>query len=143
MGTHSDLAAIAAVCREHEVVLVVDEAHGAHFGLLPELPRNALQCGADISVQSTHKVLGAMTQAAMLHVQGPRVSHKRVSSALQVLQSSSPSYILMGSLDAARLQVDALLCHPTSATQESFLHRGLRCPPSLPLQNDFNQLYCK
>ncbi|EFJ51454.1 hypothetical protein VOLCADRAFT_87775 [Volvox carteri f. nagariensis] len=64
-------------------------------------------CGADLVIQSTHKVLGAMTQAAMLHGAGPRVCPTRVSRALQTLQSSSPSYLLMASLDAARAQAAA------------------------------------
>ncbi|GIL83845.1 hypothetical protein Vretimale_10865 [Volvox reticuliferus] len=178
-GAVADVAAIATVCHEHGVPLLVDEAHGGHFAFLPpsapsplspppspqprqqqhnrnhnhqnddhnhdhnsnnradesqqtvrvqdeesrvarrELhvpplppsrpasPPSALQCGADVVMQSTHKVLGAMTQAAMLHIAGTRVSPSRLSRALQTLQSSSPSYILMASLDAARAQAAA------------------------------------
>ncbi|KAG2484609.1 hypothetical protein HYH03_016563 [Edaphochlamys debaryana] len=75
-------------------------------GALP-LPRSALSCGADVVMQSTHKVLGAMGQAAMLHLKGTRVSPARISRALQTLQSSSPSYLLLASLDAARAQATA------------------------------------
>lgn len=103
-GVLSDVRGLAQVCHRHGVPLIVDEAHGAHLGLSPELPNSALQQGADIVVQSTHKQLSAMTQAAMLHSQGGLVSHSKVARALQVLQSSSPSYLLMASLDAARQQ---------------------------------------
>ena len=74
---------LAQACHEHGVPLVVDEAHGAHLGLHPSLPPSALQQGADVAVQSTHKQLSAMTQAAMLHVKGPRVSHAKLARALQ------------------------------------------------------------
>ena len=92
-GACSDVRAVAAVCGEYGVPLIVDEAHGAHLGLHPSLPPSALQQGADVVVQSTHKVLGAMTQCAMLHLQGGRVDPDRVSRALQVrdtVPSSSP-----------------------------------------------------
>jgi arginine/lysine/ornithine decarboxylase len=92
------------VCHAHGAPLLVDEAHGAHLGLHPALPCSALQCGADVAIQSTHKQLSALTQAAMLHAKGGRVSRQRISRALQVLQSSSPNYLLMASLDAARAQ---------------------------------------
>mmetsp|Transcript_37878 Transcript_37878/g.107016 ORF Transcript_37878/g.107016 Transcript_37878/m.107016 type:complete len:447 (-) Transcript_37878:199-1539(-) len=104
-GACADTAEIVAVCHRYGVPLVVDEAHGAHLSQHPGLPPGALQQGADVVVQSTHKVLGSMTQSSMLHCQGSRVCHDRISSALQVLQSSSPSYVLMASLDAARLQI--------------------------------------
>lgn len=84
-------------------MLIVDEAHGAHFGLHPDLPRSAQQLGAGISIQSTHKTLGALTQAAMLHISqaAPQAVAKRLPASLRLLHSSSPSYLLMASLDAA------------------------------------------
>jgi arginine decarboxylase len=104
-GVCSDVAAIAQICHAHNIPLLVDEAHGAHFAFHADLPQSALAAGADLVVQSIHKTLGAMTQAAMLHQQGQRVSADRVSQGLQLLQSSSPSYVLMASLDAARQQM--------------------------------------
>lgn len=104
-GVCGDVAAIVQIAHQHNVPLLVDEAHGPHFAFHPELPTPALAAGADLSVQSTHKVLAAMTQAAMLHVQGPYVETERVSQALQLVQSTSPSYLLLASLDAARLQM--------------------------------------
>jgi arginine/lysine/ornithine decarboxylase len=83
----------------------VDEAHGAHFHFHPELPTSALSAGADLTIQSIHKTLGAMTQASMLHIQGKRIDIDRVNKALQLVQSTSPSFILLASLDAARQQM--------------------------------------
>jgi len=85
--------------------MLVDEAHGPHFCFHEALPPSAMACGADMAAQSTHKVLGAMTQASMLHMKGARVERARLRMALQMLQTTSPSYILMASLDVARLQM--------------------------------------
>ncbi|MBH8575912.1 aminotransferase class I/II-fold pyridoxal phosphate-dependent enzyme [Nostocaceae cyanobacterium CENA369] len=104
-GVCGDLAAIAHITHQYNIPLLVDEAHGAHFAFHPELPTPALAAGADLTVQSTHKVLAAITQASMLHVQGNRIDYQRVSKALQLVQSTSPSYLLLASLDAARQQM--------------------------------------
>lgn len=101
-GVCSDIAAIAKLTHAHGVPLLVDEAHGAHFAFHPHLPGTALSQGADLAVQSTHKVLGALTQASMLHCQGNRIDRARLEAALQLTQSTSPSYLLLASLDAAR-----------------------------------------
>jgi arginine decarboxylase len=104
-GVCGDVRAIASLAHQHNIPLLVDEAHGAHFAFHPQLPTPALAAGADLTVQSIHKVLGAMTQASMLHLQGNRIDPDRVSKALQLVQSTSPSYILLASLDAARQQM--------------------------------------
>ncbi|MEH2355784.1 aminotransferase class I/II-fold pyridoxal phosphate-dependent enzyme [Nostoc sp.] len=104
-GVCGDLSAIASITHQYNIPLLVDEAHGAHFAFHPELPTPALAAGADLTVQSTHKVLGAMTQASMLHIQGNRIDCDRISKALQLVQSTSPSYLLLASLDAARQQM--------------------------------------
>ncbi|MBD2034423.1 aminotransferase class I/II-fold pyridoxal phosphate-dependent enzyme [Leptolyngbya sp. FACHB-321] len=104
-GVCGDVAAIAHLAHQHNIPLLVDEAHGAHFAFHPSLPIAALAAGADLAVQSTHKVLSAMTQAAMLHTRGDRVDGDRISKALQLVQSTSPSYLLLASLDAARYQM--------------------------------------
>jgi len=104
-GVCGDVEAIARITHQYNIPLLVDEAHGAHFAFHPQLPIAALAAGADLSVQSIHKTLGAMTQASMLHVQGDRININRVNKALQLLQSTSPSYILLASLDAARQQM--------------------------------------
>ncbi len=104
-GVCSDLQAIADLTHKYDLPLLVDEAHGAHFAFHPSLPPSAMSVGADLTVQSTHKVLSAMTQASMLHIQGNRVCSQRISKALQLVQSTSPSYLLLASLDAARQQM--------------------------------------
>ena len=104
-GITSDLSAIRQITREQNQVLLVDEAHGPHFYFHEALPISALEAGADVTVQSWHKVLTSLTQTALLHRQGVRVSKERLRRCLMLLQSSSPSYILMSSLDAARWQM--------------------------------------
>lgn len=104
-GVCGDVQAIAHLTHQHNIPLLVDEAHAAHFAFHPRLPAAALSAGADLTVQSIHKTLSAMTQSAMLHVQGDRVQRDRVSKALQLIQSTSPSYLLLASLDAARQQM--------------------------------------
>lgn len=104
-GTCGDVRAIAQIAHQHQVPLLVDAAHGAHFGFHPDLPESALMQGADLVVQSTHKTLSALTQAAMLHIQGDRIDRQRLSRSLQLVQSTSPNYLLLASLDAARRQM--------------------------------------
>lgn len=100
-GFASDLKTIAKIVHHHGKALLVDEAHGAHLGLSDELPMTALACGADAVVQSIHKTLPAFTQSSMLHVQGNRIDREKLKFMLRLHQSSSPSYILMASLDLA------------------------------------------
>jgi arginine decarboxylase len=104
-GACGEIEAIAQIVHQYHIPLLVDEAHGAHFAFHPHLPIAALAAGADVTVQSTHKVLAALTQASMLHVQGSRIDRQRLSKALQLVQSTSPSYLLLASLDAARQQM--------------------------------------
>jgi arginine decarboxylase len=104
-GVCGDLEAIAQITHQYNIPLLVDEAHGAHFAFHPQFPTPALAAGADLTVQSIHKTLSAMTQASMLHVQGNRIDIDRVTKALQLVQSTSPSYLLLASLDAARQQM--------------------------------------
>lgn len=100
-GICSDLQGIAEICRSYGVLLLVDEAHGAHFPLSEDLPVSALAAGADLCVQSTHKTLPALTQSSMLHVGSHRVDLDRLRRMLRMVQTSSPSYLLMQSLDQA------------------------------------------
>jgi arginine decarboxylase len=104
-GVCGEIEAIAQLAHQRGIPLLVDEAHGAHFAFHEALPIAALAAGADLTVQSTHKVLAAMTQASMLHVQGQRIDRQRLGKALQLVQSTSPSYLLLASLDAARQQM--------------------------------------
>ncbi len=104
-GVCGDIEAIADLAHAHGMSLLVDEAHGPHFAFHPELPLSALEAGADLVVQSTHKVISGMTQASLLHLQGSRIDPNRVRNILQLLQSTSPNYVLMMSLDVARRQI--------------------------------------
>ena len=106
-GVAADVQAIAHICHTHGAVLLVDEAHGPHLGFSEALPPSALQGGADACAQSTHKILGAMTQCSMLQVQGARLDLQRAADVMSVLTTTSPNYLLMASLDAARAQVQA------------------------------------
>jgi arginine/lysine/ornithine decarboxylase len=83
----------------------VDEAHGPHLKFHPDLPISAMEAGADLSVQSTHKIIGGMTQASMLHARAGRIDMTTLATVLRFVQSTSPSYILMASLDLARMQM--------------------------------------
>ncbi|MEF2968773.1 aminotransferase class I/II-fold pyridoxal phosphate-dependent enzyme [Paenibacillus sp. M1] len=101
-GMGAALAPLAALCHASGVPLLVDEAHGAHYGLHPALPESALRAGADGVVQSTHKMLTALTMGAMLHVQGGLLDRGLLRQRLAMVQSSSPSYPIMASLDVSR-----------------------------------------
>jgi len=120
-GICGDLSAIADLTHKYNIPLIVDEAHGAHFAFHPDLPPSALSVGADLTIQSTHKVLSAMTQASMMHLKGTRIDPQRISKALQLVESTSPSYILLASLDAARqqmtLQGNALMMQTIALSQ--------------------------
>jgi len=105
-GISADLKPYAELVHSYHTLLLVDEAHGAHYGLQAELPTSALQAGADAVVQSTHKTLYAMTMGAMLHVQGDRINRHKLQAVLAMIQSSSPSYPIMASLDIARAMVE-------------------------------------
>lgn len=104
-GITSDLKAIARVCHEHGAMLLVDEAHGGHVYFHEALPQGAIEQGADMCVQSMHKVTGALTQSSVLHVHSSLVDMDRVTSALHIVQSTSPNYLLMTSLDCARYEL--------------------------------------
>lgn len=104
-GMTADLTSLIEAAHARRIPVLVDEAHGAHFGLHPAFPRSALQAGADVVVQSTHKMLSSLTMSAMLHMQGDLVYRPAIRQALRMVQSSSPSYPLMASLDLARREI--------------------------------------
>ncbi|MCM1568580.1 MAG: aminotransferase class I/II-fold pyridoxal phosphate-dependent enzyme [Roseburia sp.] len=100
-GRIANVQEIARVVHEKGLILMVDEAHGAHLGLAEGFPMNSNQAGADIVIHSIHKTLPALTQTALLHVNGDRVDRERLRRFLHIYQSSSPSYLLMASIDNA------------------------------------------
>lgn len=101
-GMSQNVSQLAETCHNAGVPLVCDEAHGAHFGQADTVPPSALSQGADLVVQSTHKMLTAMTMASMLHVKGNLINRERLAQVLGMIQSTSPSYPLLASLDLAR-----------------------------------------
>jgi lysine decarboxylase len=101
-GACADVAGLAEVAHGHGVPLSVDEAWGAHLRFHPDLPPDALGQGADLVVSSTHKIVGSLTQAAMLHLGGSLVDEAVVDRCVSLVESTSPSALLSGSLDAAR-----------------------------------------
>lgn len=98
-GVISDVEAIAEVVHRRGIPLIVDQAHGAHFGFHPYFEENANRKGADVVIQSLHKTLPSLTQTALLHINGEIADRKKIKRYLDMLQSSSPSYILMASID--------------------------------------------
>jgi arginine/lysine/ornithine decarboxylase len=104
-GVATDLKKIADIVHSYDIPLIVDEAHGPHLGFNDKLPMSAMNAGADICAQSTHKIIGALTQCSLLQVRSERVDINRVQQILSLLQTTSPSYILMASLDCSRRQI--------------------------------------
>ena len=104
-GVATELAAIADFLHEQGKLLLVDAAHGAHFAFSDELPLSAMAAGADLSAESTHKLLGSLTQTSMLLARGGRVPTERIRAASGIVQSTSPNEILLASLDLARAQM--------------------------------------
>ena len=99
-GITSDIRAISEVCHEKKAVLIVDAAHGAHFGFSDHFPKSAVASGADVVITSVHKTLPAMTQTALIHISGKCPSADRIRKMLPVFMTSSPSYVLMASIDS-------------------------------------------
>ncbi len=97
-GVVSDIGAIARIVHKHGAYLLVDEAHGAHFGFHEGLPVSAVRLGADLVIQSLHKTLPALTQTAVLHSNAKELN-SRISKYLAIYQTSSPSYVLMAGID--------------------------------------------
>ena len=120
-GMAADVGGCAEAAHRAGAALVVDNAWGAHFGFHPALPRSPLLLGADAVLTSTHKIVGSLTQSAMLHVADTgRVDADAVARAIRLVRSTSPSSLLMASLDAARRQLavhgEALLTRTLAAS---------------------------
>ena len=104
-GVATDLKSIADIVHSYDIPLIVDEAHGPHLKFNDKLPMSAMEAGADLCTQSTHKIIGALTQGSLLHVKKRYVDVERVQQIMNLLQTTSPSYILMASLDTSRRQI--------------------------------------
>lgn len=108
-GICSDIKAIVKIVHDRGRVLIVDQAHGAHLKMMEgvaDLPLSAESSGADIIINSTHKTLASFTQSAILNVNSDRVSEEKIEDVLQIIESTSPSYLLMGSLDVNRAIIE-------------------------------------
>ena len=99
-GVISDIKKIAEVAHNKNIPLIVDEAHGAHFGFHPYFPASANSLGADVVINSLHKTLPALTMCGLIHINGNLVNKKKIEKYLHIIQTSSPSYILMASIDS-------------------------------------------
>ena len=109
-GVVSNIRAIADAAHEYGVPLIVDEAHGAHLEFADRcrsFPKSALECGADIVIQSLHKTLPCFTQTAILHIKGDRVDQDRVARYLSMFQTSSPSYLFMAGIQRCIRYMDS------------------------------------
>ena len=104
-GVTADLEAIAAVTHDAGIPLLVDEAWGPHFHFHPALPIDAIAAGADMCINSTHKMLGSLSQTAMLHQKGDRIKLDRLKAVVKLFLSTSPNLVLVASLDVARRQM--------------------------------------
>lgn len=98
-GVVSDIETIAKIVHKYDIPLMVDQAHGAHFGMHKDFPMSAVACGADIVVESVHKTLPSYTQTALLHVQGNLVDRRNLRKYLGIYQTSSPSYVMMSGIE--------------------------------------------
>jgi arginine decarboxylase len=104
-GTTGDIAALAELCRRHGAKLLVDGAHSPHFGFHPELPTPGETSGAAATVQSVHKILSGLSQAAVLHIDPAQLDPASVRRGLQLIQTTSPHFAIMASIDLARRQM--------------------------------------
>ncbi|WP_175989790.1 aminotransferase class I/II-fold pyridoxal phosphate-dependent enzyme [Bacillus sp. Marseille-Q1617] len=107
-GMTYDVETLITELHHHGVVCIIDEAHGPHFQLGHPFPKSALESGADVVIHSAHKMLPAMTMGSFLHIGTNRVSERKIREYLSILQSSSPSYPIMASLDYARAYIGTM-----------------------------------
>lgn len=103
-GITADLVKISEIVHRHGKILLVDEAHGPHLKFHEDLPISAVEAGADLCVQSTHKVLSALSQGSVLHFNSELIDVNRVKKVISMLQTTSPNYLILASIDLARRQ---------------------------------------
>lgn len=105
-GVVSDVRRIAEIVHQQGIPLIVDGAHGAHFPFSEHFPEDAVRCGADVVINSIHKTLPSLTQTALIHLNGELADRNSIRRYLSIYQSSSPSYVLMASLDECMGWID-------------------------------------
>jgi arginine decarboxylase len=101
-GISANLREIVELAHSYDIPVLVDEAHGVHIHFHDKLPLSAMQAGADMAATSVHKLGGSLTQSSVLNIKGPRVKPTHVQAVMSMLTTTSTSYILLASLDAAR-----------------------------------------
>ncbi|SEH70336.1 arginine decarboxylase [Halobacillus karajensis] len=135
-GISCDLKEIVRISHRFDIPVLVDEAHGVHIHFHKRLPLSAMQAGADMAATSVHKLGGSLTQSSVLNLREGLVSHERVQSILSMLHTTSTSYILLASLDAARRHLaihGRELMENTLSLADEARHRlnqisGIYCP---------------
>jgi len=133
-GATADLQEIVKIAHSYGIPVIVDEAHGGHLRFHPSLPMSAIEAGADLVASSTHKLAGSMTQSSMLLLQGSLINPAAVKAVMNLTQTTSPSYVLLSSLDLARKQLalrgrelmDTVLSLAQKVRDEVSLIRGYR-----------------
>lgn len=138
-GILSDVAGIVKTAHRYGIPVIVDQAHGAHFGFHPAFPENAVTQGADLVIHSVHKTLPAPTQTALLHCNGSLVNSENVRKYLRIYQSSSPSYLLIAGIDSCmeimeregRERLEKLLSYRRRLIKETEGLKNIRLYPSM------------
>lgn len=134
-GVAGDIKKICQLVHSYNMLLLVDEAHGPHLKFSDNLPIQALDAGADIVAQSTHKIIGSMTQTSLLHMKAERVDIERFNKMCSLVQSTSPNYLLLASLDIARAQM--------ATKGQVLVNRAVELAEDLRRQiNNIPNLYC-
>lgn len=123
-GAMSELSQICELAHAHQITVIVDSAHGAHIGFMTGY-EDALACGADAVTTSMHKTAGSLTQSSLLLMQSKRISKEKMQKVLGMLQSTSASYLLMGSLDIARREL-ALFAKPRYASLKPLIQQAIQ-----------------
>lgn len=147
-GRISDIGSISEIVHARGIPLIVDEAHGAHLGWSNAVHENSCRQGADLVIQSVHKTLPALTQTALLHVNGTIVDRERLRRFLHIYQSSSPSYLLMASIDNAlqymkrdgEKALDTFRSRYTAMCESLGICRMLKFLPADPQRQDIGKL---
>jgi arginine decarboxylase len=134
-GVSGDLRKIVKIAHSRNILVLVDEAHGAHIHFHQELPLSAMEAGADLASTSVHKLGGSLTQSSILNLRGNLVSSKRVQSVLSMLTTTSTSYLLLASLDVARKS----LATEGKALLEDTIRKSEKTRSKI---NQIDHLYC-
>jgi arginine decarboxylase len=141
-GITCDLKRIVDCAHKHEMLVLCDEAHGAHFPFHEKLPLSAMEAGADVSAVSIHKTLGSLTQSSALLIKGTRAKYDQILKIYTMFGSTSPSYILLASIDAARKLV-ALQGHDILEGNLELASYARKKINAIPGISCFDQAYAK